>query len=97
MGWHICETSEVATKVPVAPESRIAVGEIVGGTKAVGFNEKVFSNLILSAVPPRQVGSQKQLVVLPPIMSSKVAASLWAGWRVLQVLLAWAQAPCDQQ
>jgi len=75
VGWQIWGTSEVATKVPVAPESRIAVGKTVGGT-TTGLNERVFSNLFGPVVPPRQVGtSQKQLLVLPPIMSLKVADS----------------------
>lgn len=65
--------SDVVTKVPVAPESRIAVGAIVGGTTTAGCNEKVFSNLICDVVPPRQVFNQKQFVVLPAIMLSKVA------------------------
>jgi hypothetical protein len=51
----------------------MAVGKLVGGTTTAGFNEKLFSNLIGGVVPPRQVGSQKQLVVLPPIMLPKVA------------------------
>jgi hypothetical protein len=68
----------VVTNVPVAPESRIAVGAtvggaIVGGTTTAGFNENGFSNLICEVVPPRQVFNQKQLVVLPAIMLSKVA------------------------
>jgi hypothetical protein len=61
----------VVTKVPVAPESRIAVR---GGATSVA-ETRVLDRLMTEA-PPRQVEegeSQKQRLVLPPCMLVKVA------------------------
>jgi hypothetical protein len=57
--------------VPVAPESRIALG--VGGTNTVDRDIE-FSILVSTAVPGRQADvTQKQFVVFPPCMLVAVA------------------------
>ena len=65
------------TKVPVAPESRMAMS---GGATTVGEgSEETTSSLevLTTVAPPRQVeeGSQKHWLVLPPCMLAKVAVT----------------------
>ena len=78
----MCATSVVATYVPVAPESRRTDGGETftvdggGGTTAVEERGKIiFILLVLSAVPTCQFWIQKQLLVLPPCISAKVAVT----------------------
>ena len=64
------------TKVPVAPESRMAMS---GGATTVGEGSEETSSLevLTTVAPPRQVeeGSQKHWLVLPPCMLAKVAVT----------------------
>jgi hypothetical protein len=77
VGWSRWLESELVTKVPVAPESRIAdlwtVGEL-GRTATVLQCKFSFRLLIVSVVPTCQVGSQKHPAVLPLSMLAKLAA-----------------------
>ena len=86
----------VATKVPVAPESRIAVG--VGTTTE--DDGKFVSNLLVmlsSVVPTCQVllpvGTHCKLLVDPPCMLWKVAVVWCPSWGELHSELLWAHAP----
>ncbi len=80
VGLQRCGASVVVTKVPVAPESRMAVS---GGATTVKVSvETSFLEVLTTgttAAPPRQMEEgliQKQLWMLPPFMSVKVAV----GW-----------------
>ena len=75
VGLQRCCASVSVTKVPVAPESRIAV---IGGGATSGEETSCLEVLSTADAPPRQVeeGSQKHSLVLPPNMLLKVAV----GW-----------------
>ena len=86
MGLRRCCASASVTKVPVAPESRIAV---MGGATSVE-ETNVLEVLSTADAPPRQLGvagSQKQSLVLPPCMLVNVAVGWWPGDLLLQSVL----------
>ena len=96
VGLQRCCASASVTKVPVAPESRIAVR---GGATS-GEVTNALEVLRTADAPPRQLGvagSQKQSLVLPPCMLVKVAVGWWPGDLLLQSALVCAQAPWVQQ
>ncbi len=91
----------LATNVPVAPESRMAVGdeEEWGGTTTED-DGKFCPNLrvmLISVVPTCQVlvvvGTHCKLSVEPPIIFWKVAVTWCPGFWELQPGLLWAHAP----
>ena len=104
VGLRRCRASVVVTKVPVAPESRMAVRGGATSGKETGretmLDETVFLIVLTRTEgPPRQVeeGNQKQRLVLPPCMLVKVAVAWCPGDLLLHSLLLCAQAPWDQQ